>query len=140
MPKVGDVFRTEKDYTSTGFDPKPRWFIYLGKVSVFNNPQNIFLCTTTTQLQNYKSEPQNTLVYFFKKDGLFTEDCLAYLKSIETGFTFEKFTTYYEPVFKGNIGYNKLREIILKLKSIGISRRIMQDILDSFRLDGVPTA
>ncbi|MBP5465409.1 MAG: hypothetical protein J6Y13_09595 [Treponema sp.] len=49
MPKVGDVFRTEDEYSSTGFDAKPRWFIYLGKVSTFQTPQNIFLCTTTMQ-------------------------------------------------------------------------------------------
>lgn len=43
MPKIGDVFRTEKDYTSTGREAKPRWFVYLGRVSVFEEPRNIYL-------------------------------------------------------------------------------------------------
>lgn len=138
MPKVGDVFRVEKEYTSTGNNAKQRWFIYLGKVSVFQNPQNIFLCTTTTNLPLYASLPKNTIVYFNKKDGLFTENCLIYLKTITTEFTQEKFDEY-NPVFKGNIGSNKLREIIIKLKTVGIAQRLLQDILNSFRLDGIPT-
>lgn len=138
MPKVGDVFRTEEKYSSTGFDAKSRWFIYLGRVSAFQKPQNIFLCTTTTQLKSYSEVPQKALVYFYQKDGLFDKDCLVYLKDIKTEFTQEKFDSY-SPVYKGNIGMDKLHEIIQKLKNVGISKHILQDILESFRLDGIPT-
>ena len=138
MPKVGDVFRVEKEYTSTGNNAKQRWFIYLGKVSVFQNPQNIFLCTTTTNLSLYSDLPKNTIVYFSQGNGLFTENCLIYLKTIKTEFTQEKFDEY-DPIFKGNIGKDKLHEIITKLKTAGIAQRLLQDILNSYRLDGIPT-
>lgn len=82
MPKIGDVFRTEKDYTSTGREAKPRWFVYLGRVSVFEEPRNIYLCTTTTQISSvrYKNLSSDSLVYFYRKDGLFESDCLLYLE------------------------------------------------------------
>lgn len=140
MPKIGDVFRTEKDYTSTGREAKPRWFVYLGRVSVFEEPRNIYLCTTTTQISSvrYKNLSSDSLVYFYRKDGLFESDCLLYLEDIISQFTEQKFKEY-NPVYKGNIGNKKLSEIIRKIKTVEISGKIKRDILESFRLEGVST-
>ncbi len=140
MPKFGDVFRTEKDYTSTGKEAKPRWFIYLGQVSCFESPKNIYLCTTTTQMnsQRYKNVGSDSLVYFYSRGGLFESDCLIYLEDIITQFTQNDFDEY-EPVYKGNIGKDKIVEIIRKLKSAGISNKIKKDIFAFCQLEGIST-
>lgn len=138
MHDVGDVFRTEEPFTSTGSDAKSRWFIYLGRVSCFEKPLNIFLCTTTTQLQNYIQRPNTCIVYFYAKDGIFTKDCLIDLESIQTNWTQEKFETF-RPVWKGRLSIEKLKEIVQKIKNVNISRKILKDILESFRLANIPT-
>lgn len=140
MPKFGDVFRTQKEYTSTGKEAKPRWFIYLGQVSYFETPKNIYLCTTTTQInsQRYKNVDSSSLIYFYCKDGLFETDCLIYLDDIITNFTQEDFDKYL-PIYKGNIGKDKILEIIRKLKSVDISNKIKKDIFEFCQLEGIST-
>lgn len=140
MPKFGDVFRTEKEYTSTGKEAKPRWFIYLGQVSCFETPKNIYLCTTTTQLKSkrYQNLSPEYLVYFYKKNGIFESDCLIYLEDIITQFTQSDFDEY-EPVYKGNIGNDKIIEIIKKLKLIDVANKIKKDIFAFCQREGIST-
>lgn len=141
--KIGDVFRTEKKYSADPsnsiLESKPRWFVYLGRASVFDEEIDIYICTATTQLKRYENINKTKLVYFQSSSSLFEKDCLLYLDDIETRFTKEKFEEY-SPVFKGNIGTDKLHEIIMKLPDTNIPMKIKRDIIESFRLAGLPTS
>lgn len=139
-PKIGDVFRTSKEYAADdSLEAKPRWFIYLGRVSVLEKPLSIYICTTTTQLKRYEHSSKDLLVYFRESDSIFERDCVLYLKDIVSRFTQEKFQEEYRPVHKGNIGADKLREIIKKISVIDIPKKIKKDIIESFRRAGFPT-
>lgn len=139
MYKVGDVLKTTVPYTSTGKDAKNRWFVYLGKVNFAQNPRNIFLFTTTTQIQKYKDDPKCVYVEFKAKDSVFEEDCLLCLDSIEDSFTEDVFNDKYMPEYKDRLSEGKLIEIAQKIKMADIAPIVIKDIISSFRADGIKT-
>ncbi len=139
MYKVGDVLKATKAYTSTGTDAKNRWFVCLGRVNFTRIPRNVFLCTTTTQIQRYEGTKKSSCVFFSSRDTCFTDDCLLCLDEIEDAFTEEEFNEKYNPEFRGRLSDGKLKEIARKLAQADIPKAVMNDILDSFRKDGIAT-
>ena len=139
MYKVGDVLRVSQPYSSTGTEAKCRWFVFLGRCHFAEIPRNIFLCTATTQLEKYKAHKYAVCVEFKAANSCFDRDCLLCLDELETSFTEDAFISKFQPEMKGSIGLDKLREILQKLKQADVSPRIVHDIAESFRLDGIPT-
>lgn len=139
MYKVGDVLRVTQPYSFTGTDKKCRWFVFLGRCHFAENPRNIFLCTTTTQLEKYRINKASVCVEFKADNSCFDRDCLLCLDELEDSFTEDAFISRFQPETKGNVGLYKLQEILQKLRQADVSPRIVQDIIDSFRLDEIPT-
>lgn len=133
--KVGEVYRTSKPFTSTGFDAKERYFIYLGRTSILDSPIYLFSCTTTTRLENYKGK-ENVCVYFDYSKELFTQSCLICLDNVFDNMTKTEFESY-EPKLVGTINLEKLREIKQKLENADIMPKVKKDIFNSFVLDNI---
>lgn len=139
MYKVGDVVKTTVLYTSTGKEAKKRWFVYLGKVDFTQNPRNIFLCTTTTEMEKYKENKDCVYVEFSPETSIFEEECLLCLDYLETSYTEDKFNEIYKPELKGRLTEEKLKEIARKIDKADLPKKIKNDILQSFRVDSVST-
>lgn len=139
MHKVGDVIKVTIPYTSTGNEPKLRWFVFLGRLSFIENPRNAYLCTTTTEIEKYKQNKQSTWVEFKQGTSCFEEDCLLCLDEIESNFTEEEFDNKFKPDFKGHLSEEQLKTIARKIIKADLAPKIIKDILESFRLEGIPT-
>ena len=133
--KVGQVYKMKKPFTSTGTDAKERYFICLGKSSVFDMPIYLFTCTTTTKKESYRGK-EKVCIEFEYSEELFTQPCLICLDRIFENMTVAEFE-FYEPIFIGNISLEKLREIKKKLEFADISPKVKKDILNSYALDGI---
>lgn len=138
MYKVGDVLKTTVLYTTTGREPKCRWFVFLGRLNFTNNPRNIYLCTATTQIQRYK-ENNSVYVFFSEHSSCFEKDCIICLDEIEDSYTEKEFNDRYKPEIKGRISDDKLKEIATKIRRADLSPKVIGDIVDSFKRDGIPT-
>lgn len=132
--KVGQVYKTTKPFSSTGFDAKERYFIYLGRSSILENPIYFFSCTTTTRFENYKDR-KRICVRFEYSPTLFTQPCLICLDNLFDNMTVSEFESF-NPKFIGNIDKSKIKEIKEKLPKSNISPIILKDILASFIRDG----
>lgn len=139
MLKVGDVVKSTVLYTSTGKEPKCRWFVFLGRMNFVESPRNIYLCTTTTEIDKYKAFKPSVCVEFKAQSSCFTDDCLLCLDEIESNFTEEEFNKKYKPDLKGQVSDDKLHEIVTKIKKADLAPKIIRDILEAFRLDGIST-
>lgn len=139
MYKIGTVIRTTLPYKSFGVDEKERWFVFLGRVNFTRSPRNIYLCTTTTQIQKYKENPSSTYVFFSEKNSCFDRDCILCLDEIEDSYTETEFNLKFKPEYKGEITKEKLREIAIKIKKADLPKIIIDDILESFKLEGIST-
>ena len=139
MHKVGDVLKVTVPYTSTGKEPKCRWFVFLGRLNFTENPRNAYLCTSTTEIDKYKNNKNSTWGEFKAESSCFDEDCLLCLDEIESSFTEDDFVNKFRPKEKGRITDEKLKEIAKKIKNADLAPKIIKDILDSFKLDEIPT-
>lgn len=137
MPKykVGQVYKMQKPFTSTGTDAKERYFICLGRSSVFDTPIYLFSCTTTTNKKAYFGKDNVCVEFEYSKD-LFTQPCLICLDNLFDNMTESEFE-FYDPKFVGGISFEKLREIKRKLELADISPKVKRDIYNSFVLDGI---
>ena len=139
MHKVGDVIRVTIPYTSTGNEPKCRWFVFLGRLNFTENPRNAYLCTTTTEIEKYKKKKSSAFIELKAEFSCFDEDCLLCLDEIESSFTEEEFDAKFKPENKGRLSTEQLKDIAKKIVTADLARKVIQDILDSFRLEGIPT-
>lgn len=139
MYKVGDVVKSTAKYSSIGTDEKCRWFVFLGQLNFTESPRNIYLCTTTTQIKKYEQNKNSTWVEFEASKTCFDCDCILCLDELETAFTEQQFNDKFKPELKGRISDEKLKEIARKIRSADLSKKVIQDILDSFRKDEIST-
>ena len=61
------------------------------------------------------------------------------LDEIESSFTEDDFVNKFRPKEKGRITDEKLKKIAKKIKNADLAPKIIKDILDSFKLDEIPT-
>lgn len=97
------------------------------------------MCTSTTEIDKYKNNKNSTWVEFKAESSCFDEDCLLCLDEIESSFTEDDFVNKFRPKEKGRITDEKLKEIAKKIKNADLAPKIIKDILDSFKLDEIPT-
>ncbi len=140
---VGTVFRWDQfPFPKFSSEEKPRWFIYLGKSSIFETPIFAYMCTTTSKTQYYKiggSRDSNPHIIFRSGEYGFIEDCILDLK---TGFysqiTLKQLETNPDIEIKDVLCEVMLRRIYkLILSTQFIPRKIKNDIHDCYNLDGI---
>lgn len=136
---VGSIYKTANPYTDRDDDEdaKNRYFLYLGNTSeLIDNPIQVFVATSTTQLQHFKKggdkEHSNFLEFNAGSYG-FTRDCIICFDDVKT-YMNENFFSSYEPEEVGRItDENVLNQILEKInKSPKISKIIKKDIKNCF--------
>ena len=113
--KVGQVYKMKKPFTSTGTDAKERYFICLGKSSVFDMPIYLFTCTTTTKKESYRGK-EKVCIEFEYSEELFTQPCLICLDRIFENMTVAEFE-FYEPIF---IGIFRLKNFVRLKRNLNL--------------------
>jgi hypothetical protein len=77
----GDVFRwINFPHPKYGGGIKPRWFIYLGDTNPILEPNLVYICTTTTNIQDFQKGGRREFhCHFIFKKGKhpFDEECLV---------------------------------------------------------------
>lgn len=122
---------------------KGRWFIYLGKTSIFSTPTFAYLCTTTTQLEHFADGGDRRNHAFKRFDvrqfKMFESDCiLDYNEDLHEvpEANIEKCADQIE--IKGHLDNDTMRNIYKQFARPGVvSRIVMLDIHDSFNRDGI---
>ena len=79
--EIGTVFRwINFPVPRYGEQEKPRWFICIGFSSIVSGIEDIYLCTTTTQLNSFKSSGSRKghrhFIFNTDKFPFFDEDCI----------------------------------------------------------------
>lgn len=140
---VGDViFWDDFPFPRRGF-VKARWFIYLGRASVFSTPVFAYLCTTTTQIQHFEpggSRCNHTYKRFdVRQFPQFDRDCiLDFEEEIHDipESTIERCEAQIE--IRGRLDENTMRNIFKQLSRSGLVSAIaLRDIIESFNRDGI---
>ncbi|MGC9365527.1 MAG: hypothetical protein ACP5FK_00600 [bacterium] len=139
---VGSVIKWSNfPYPHHGNERKSRWFIYIGKTGIFTNPICMYLCTTTTSLDDFKKggkRESHLRVFFKSKSSPFDENCL--LDIDEKPYPFEEVRIFHNSdiEYKGDLEENKLREIYNKIcKSNSYSFIVKKDIHKSLNSIGI---
>jgi len=142
--RVGTVFKLHRPYSNQNFNynPKERYFIYLGKSSIVDDEEIIaILSSPTTQTQYYESygdRVKHPHVSFKGGEFGFTEDCVLDLTLIDYNIKYNNLINTQDVEIVGNIPKNKLKEIynhICKSNNISLKRKLY--IYDSFNNDGI---
>ncbi len=140
---VGDViWWNEFPYPKDG-GIKARWFIYLGRSSVFHAPIFTYLCTTTTQIEKFESGGPRTghasKRFDIKNFPVFDRECVLdfdeeLYEINENIIDRHRFNIE----IKGSLDENTMRNIYKQLLRSGIcSKVILRDIHESYNRDGI---
>ncbi len=133
--EVGEVIKIlDFDIQKHGVQ-KPRWFVYLGRTDIFENPICLHIATTTTQVEKYHSgnRKSNAAVFFKSTDSPFDLDCVLDLNETPYSLDNKKVQTYTVEK-KGSLTEPVLRQIFNKLKSSPkYSRKIIKDIQRGYK-------
>jgi len=141
--KVGDVIRWDNFPYPRDNDVKPRWFIYLGRTSIFKVPVFSLLCTTTTQFHHF--EPGGTRsnhayrLFSVKEFRLFDKDCILDFEEDLHDISQDILERCSDQIqIKGRLDENTMRSIYKQFSRPGVvSKVILIDIYDSFNRDGI---
>lgn len=142
--RVGTVFILHSLYSNPKFNynPKERYFIYLGKSSSIDDDGVIaILASPTTQTQYYESfgnRVKHPHVSFKGGEFGFTEDCVLDLTIIDYNMEYNYLINTPDVEIVGEISINKLKEIynyICKPNKISLKNKF--NIYDSFNNDGI---
>ncbi|MBU0767548.1 MAG: hypothetical protein ABIJ25_05525 [Pseudomonadota bacterium] len=140
---VGDVIRWDRfPYPRTG-EIKPRWFIYLGRTTVFSTPVFAYLCTTTTNIEEFETGGARcnhaSRRFEARLFPAFAQDCILDFD--------EEIHTVTEDILegcrkqidvKGHLAVDTMRNIYKQFFRPGVvSRAVMRDIHESFNRDGI---
>lgn len=141
--KPGDVFWwKEFPFRRKGGETKPRWFIYLGDSGIFSQPVFAFICTTTTQIDDFKrgGNRENHQRYFFKK-GEFPFEAECILDFDEPPFadiTKEDLEKNPNIEIRGTLSPRVMREIYEGIYNCRLySPRVKRDVRESLNLVGI---
>jgi len=141
--KPGDVFLWKDfPFPQKGGEFKRRWFIYLGDSGIFSKPIFAFICTTTTQLEDFKKGGRRAghrNCVFKKGQFPFEEECLLDFDELPyIDFTKEDLEKNPDIEVRGRLDASKMREIY---EGIYFSRvyspKIKRDIRESLNLIGI---
>ena len=140
---VGDVIRWD-DFPYPKDGPiKARWFIYLGRTSLVSCPIFVYLCTTTTQIQQFapggNRSNHTSRTFNVNQFSMFDDNCiLDFDEDLHevTETVIEKCKDKIE--IKGRLDSDTMRNIYKNFLRPGVvSRKILSDIHDSFNRDGI---
>ncbi|MBA7580843.1 hypothetical protein ES708_22738 [subsurface metagenome] len=118
--KIGTVFKW-LDY------PKPidglikdRWFVYFGTTSILATLQNVFIFTTTTEIELYEMgnirQGHKNISYFKGGEFGFEKDCVLDPFFFQDNWLVNEFNSYKDSfIIKGKLTNEKLRDCYNKL-------------------------
>ena len=142
--EVGTVFRWDKfPLPRHGSEIKARWFIYVGSSGPFAQIHVLYLCTTTTQLQNFQAfgDRQSHSYFTFETNQfpMFDQDCVIDFDEKPYLVNPSKLIAHQKDIFiKGKLGEQTLRMIYNRLlRSMPLSPMELNDIHDSFNKAGI---
>ncbi len=143
--RIGTVFILHRHYSNPNFidyNPKERFFVYLGKSSIIDDEEVIaVIATTTTQTQHYGSygdRTNNPHVFFKAGEFGFTKNCILDLNIIDYNMRYNDLINSNDVEILGNVSINKLKEIYNHIyKSNKIPIKIKFYIYDSFNNEGI---
>ena len=131
---IGTVFRWTNYPKQIDGITKNRWFVYLGTSSILSTPQNVFIFTTTSQLNLYepgnkRESNKNTINFKFGEFG-FEADCILDVFYFQNNWTLQEFERYKDFfIIKDKVSDEKLKIIYEKiLKENSIQKIIKADI------------
>ncbi|NCO24585.1 MAG: hypothetical protein COZ07_01755 [Candidatus Infernicultor aquiphilus] len=144
--EIGTVFKWINYPEQRDGITKDRWFVYLGTSSKLSTPLNVFIFTTTSKTNLYKSgnerENKKNTINFKAGEFGFDVDCILDVFFFQNNWTlgeFEKYKKYFD--IKGKISNEKLKIIYGKiLKENSIQKIIKIDIktnLNNIRIFGL---
>ena len=138
--KLGSVFIWKNFPFRKEGKEKDRYFIYFGKSHYPENPINVFLITTTSNVNEYEEGARKNHIYYKFKAGYFgfVEDCILDLDSCYS-IKEENFAKHEDDMEeKGKLPETVLKNIYnLILKSKNISMKVKQDIHYNYNLEGI---
>ena len=142
--EVGTVFRWD-NFPSHRFggESKARWFICLGYSGIFAQVTNVYLSTTTTQLQHFGTSGtrRNHSHFIFKTNQFpfFDKECAIDFYEQPYSVELTKISNCQNDIeIRGTIDENTMRMIYKRLSSSGFtSPKILSDLHDSFNRAGI---
>lgn len=141
--KPGDVFLWKDfPYPNKGGDIKPRWFIYLGNAGIFETPIFAYICTTTTQIDDFQKggkREKHRHFLFRKGDYPFEEQCiLDYDELPYINIKKEEIEGTSAIEVRGTLDARTMRVIYEGIYSSRLySPRVKRDIRDSLNMIGI---
>lgn len=118
--KIGTVFKWI-DYPKPidGFI-KDRWFVYFGTTSILSTFQNVFIFTTTGEIELYKKgnsrEKHKNISYFKMGEFGFEEDCILDPFFFQNNWPVDEFNNYSDSFeIKGKLINERLKDCYNKL-------------------------
>ncbi len=141
--KPGAVFRWNNfPNPKIGHEIKPRWFICLGDTGLFLSPVYVHICTTTTQIADFRrGGKRNSHRFFtFKKERYpcLGEDCILDFDERPYSYENEALESNKHIEIRGELDKQTLKAIYEGiLKSEFYSPKILSDIHESLNKIGV---
>jgi hypothetical protein len=124
-----------------GGEIKSRWFICLGDSGKFADPIFVYLCTATTQLQEFSpggKRERHTICRFNAKNSPFDEDCILDIDEGPYALTQVQIDNNIDIEIKGQISEQDMRMIYNHVvRSSRFSKREKLDIHRSFNDIGI---
>lgn len=118
--KIGTVFKWKNYPEQKDGVIKDRWFVYLGTSSTLSPPLNVFIFTTTSQINLY--EPWNirknnkNIINFKAGECGFDVDCILDVFFFQNNWTLGEFEKYKNDFdIKGKISNDRLKNIYGKV-------------------------
>jgi hypothetical protein len=141
--EIGTVFKWINYPKQRDGITKDRWFVYLGTSSIVVKPLNVFIFTTTSQINLYESgnkrENKKNTIYFKAGDFGFDLDCILDVFNFQNNWTIEEFEKYKDNFdIKEKVSDEKLKIIYEKiLKENSIQKIIKTDIRRNLNSIGI---
>ena len=140
--KAGTVIKWHDfPFPRYGGEIKARWFICLGDSGKLADPLFIYLCTATTQLQEFGpggKRERHTTCRFSAKNSPFDEDCILDIDEGPYALAQAQIDNNKDVEIKGQIGEQDMRMIYnLVVRSSRFSKREKLDIHRSFNDIGI---
>lgn len=138
--RCGDVF-VWRDFPYQHDEKiKDRWFVFLGRMDITNNPVFYYMQTTTTNIDVFeKGGPRQShkTIKMTAAETPFREDCVLDATIATVNLTEEQLDKF-SPCFKykGHLPENKKMEILKKIDTT-YSKIKCRDIRNSFHRDGM---
>jgi len=141
---VGTVFRWNRFPSPRyGGETKARWFIYLGETGQFSQIASVYLCTTTTKADHFKTggsrERHSHFKFEVRQFPEFEKDCILDFDDPPQPIEKTNLLNKSEDIdVRGRLSGDIIRMIYKRyLQSGSCSKRVLLDIHESINRDGI---